>query len=59
MRILCKLSAAGLVLTAMGCEAELKDTIISGLLDFLGGSVTDTLTAVLPISDWAAGLLGG
>jgi len=59
MKVLAKLCAVGLFLVNVGCDSEIRDTLVGGALDFFSGTITDSMTAAAPVADWIAALWGG
>jgi len=51
MKNLGKLSTVGLVLANVGCSSELRDAAVGGVLDFITGTITESITAALPVAD--------
>ena len=47
----------GLVLVT-GCELNLEEAVSAGLFDFVAGTITDSLTALLPVATVVAGNAG-
>ncbi len=39
------------LLCTFGCDANLQEAALAGLYDFVSGTVSDTLGAVMPIAD--------
>lgn len=37
------------------CTSDFRDAAVAGILDFVTGSMTDSLTALLPIADTISG----
>ena len=54
------LFAVGLLglLGAFGCDGNLQEAALVGLYDFVSGTVSDTLGAVMPIADAFANGVG-
>ena len=53
-----RLMAALLALPLMswGCSAsDVRDALVAGAMDFVSGTISDTLTALLPIADTISG----
>ena len=40
------------------CAIDMRDAAISGLMDAVSGSVSDTIRTAVPVADWVARLLG-
>lgn len=37
------------------CTTGLRDAVLTGVFDFTSGTVTDTLTTLVPVSDFISG----
>lgn len=46
----------GMILPA--CVIDMRDAAISGLMDAVTGSVSDSVRLAVPVADWVAKLLG-
>jgi hypothetical protein len=44
------LIALGLLLPNTGCALDMRDAVLSGVFDFVSGTVTETLVNLLPVS---------
>jgi hypothetical protein len=42
------------ILSMAGCHVSLPDAAEAGMFDFLAGTITDTLTQLIPLADMAA-----
>ena len=42
-------------LFAWSCSTDFRDAALAGLLDFVSGTVTDSLTALAPVADAISG----
>lgn len=42
-------------LFAWSCSTELRDAAVSGLMDFVSGTVTETLAAIVPVASTISG----
>ncbi len=52
----CLIIAASLFpLFGWSCSTDLRDAALAGLLDYVSGTVTDSLTALVPIVDALSG----
>jgi hypothetical protein len=58
--ILCRVSVlATLVLTIVGCSAEIRDAATDGVATFVGTTISDTLLALFPVADMVKSATGG
>lgn len=46
------------ILSLTGCDMSLKEAAESGLFDFVAGTITDTLSSLVPIADTVANVAG-
>ena len=52
------LSAMGPTLLGVSCSADMRDAALGGALDFVSGTITDGLTALVPLAEWMEGFWG-